>query len=109
MSPVVYVVILVPPKPVVTVGSDNETELPKATAPPPDNPVPAVTVTDELARLALVMPAVPERLELVRLDMVLLAAEIVLLVRVSDPANVAKVPVVGNVTPVVPETVSVVA
>ena len=31
------------------------------------------------------------------------------MVKVSDPANVAKVPVVGSVTPVVPETVNVVA
>ena len=33
----------------------------------------------------------------------------VLLVRVSEPAKVASVPVVGSVTPVVPETVNVVA
>jgi hypothetical protein len=32
----------------------------------------------------------------------------VLLVRVSEPAKVANVPVVGSVTPVVPETVNVV-
>jgi hypothetical protein len=33
----------------------------------------------------------------------------VLLVRVSEPAKVARVPVVGSVTPVAPETVNVVA
>jgi len=33
----------------------------------------------------------------------------VLFVRVSEPAKVANVPVVGSVTPVVPETVNVVA
>ena len=33
----------------------------------------------------------------------------VLLVKVSEPAKVAKVPVVGSVTPVAPETVKVVA
>jgi hypothetical protein len=33
----------------------------------------------------------------------------VLLVKVSEPAKVARVPVVGSVTPVVPETVNVVA
>ena len=42
-------------------------------------------------------------------DKVLLPKAIVLLVRVSVPAKVANVPVVGSVTPVVPETVNVVA
>ena len=39
------------------------------------------------------------------LDMVLLEPLIVLLVRVSEPANVANVPVVGSVTAVLPESV----
>src|SRR5579884_2988015 len=56
---------------------------PRETEPPPDKPLPAVTVTDEFARLALEMAAVPERLALVIPEMVFEAAEIVLLVKVS--------------------------
>src|SRR5439155_759442 len=66
---------------------------PRATAPPPDNPVPAVTVTDEFARFALVIPAVPERLLLVKPEMVFDPAAIVLLVKVSVlflPTNVSE-------------------
>ena len=56
---------------------------PKLTDPPPDKPLPAVTVTDEFARLALEMAAVPERLALDNPEIVFEAAEIVLLVKVS--------------------------
>jgi len=55
-----------------------------------------------LARLALVIPAVPERLALVIPEIVLFPATIVLLVRISPPARVASVPVVGSVTEVAP-------
>lgn len=47
-------------------GKDNAVVPPRDTDPPPLNPVPAVTDSEELARFALVMPAEPERLELVR-------------------------------------------
>ncbi len=39
----------------VTPAFDIVTELPNDTAPPPDNPVPAVTVTELFASCALVM------------------------------------------------------
>ncbi len=42
------------------------TEPPNATSPPPESPVPAETVSEELARFALVMPAEPERFALVK-------------------------------------------
>ena len=48
--------------------------------------------------MAFVIPAVPERLLLVKPVIVLDPAAIVLLVRVSVPARVASVPVVGKVT-----------
>ena len=103
----VYVVILVPPKPVVTVGRDNETELPRATAPPPESPVPAVTVTLELARLAFAI-AVPFQLPVVivhtvaisvptSLDAAILPANIPL-VTFKAPMVVAKLPVPEPVT-----------
>lgn len=60
------------------------------------------------ARLASVIPAVPDRLELVRPEMVLEAAAMVLLDNVSLPARVASVPEVGSVTEVVLVDVSVV-
>ena len=56
------------------------------------------TVIVLLAKLAFVIPAVPERLLLVKPVIVLDPAAIVLLVRVSVPARVASVPVVGKVT-----------
>lgn len=48
----------------------------------------AVPLMVELARLALVIPAVPERLELVRPEIVLFPATIVLLVKVWVPSMV---------------------
>ncbi len=56
--------------------------LPKLTLPPPDSPVPEVIVTEEFAKLALVIPAVPERLLLVIFVIVLSVALIVLPVSV---------------------------
>jgi hypothetical protein len=59
-------------------------------------------VTSLLARLALVMPAVPLKLPLVKPVIVLLPADIVFPVKVSVPSRVAKTPVNGNVTVVAP-------
>ena len=56
------------------------------------------TVIVLLAKLAFVIPAVPERLLLVKPVIVLDPAAIVLLVRVSVPARVASVPDTGKVT-----------
>ena len=64
-------------------------------------------VTAELAKFALLIPAVPERLALVNPEIVLEPAAIVLFVSVSAPANVARVPEVGRVTEVVPVVVKV--
>jgi len=76
----------------------------------PDKPVPIVSVAKlepseipeivEFAKFAFVIPAVPERLLLVKPLIVLEPAAIVLLVKVSVPASVARVPVVGRVTAV---------
>src|SRR5438309_509890 len=66
---------------------------PRATAPPPERPVPAATVTDELARLALVIPAVPDKLAFVKPLIVLEEAAMVLFVNVSvlfRPTNVSE-------------------
>ena len=71
------------------------------------NVVPIVTAL--LARFPLLMPAVPLKLPLVNPVIVLLPAEIVLFVNVSAPANVANVPVVGNVKVVAPPVVSVIS
>lgn len=77
-------VVTVSPVPAVTVPAKlgleatfNVTEPPNETDPPVVRLVPAVTVKLELARLALVIPAEPERLELVRPVMVLEPAAIV--------------------------------
>jgi hypothetical protein len=52
------IVVAFPYVPAVpTPGRDSVTVPPKATAPPPDNPVPAVTVSPELARAALAIAA----------------------------------------------------
>jgi hypothetical protein len=56
---------------------------PRETAPPPANGPVVFTVTDELAKLALVIPAVPERFALVNPVIVFDPADIVLLVKVS--------------------------
>jgi hypothetical protein len=64
-------------------------------------------VTVELAKFALVIPAVPERLALTNPEIVLEPAAIVLFVSVSAPAKVANVPEVGRVTEVVPLAVNV--
>jgi hypothetical protein len=66
-------------------------------------------VTAELARLALLIPAVPERLALTNPEIVLEPAAIVLFVSVSALAKVANVPEVGKVTEVVPLAVNVTA
>jgi hypothetical protein len=166
-APVALVFVLKPLLVVraVTPALVKVTVPPNDTAPPPDIPVPAVTVIELLAKLALVIPAVPLKLLLVKPLIVFEPAAIVLLVRVSvvalptsvsdaagktkvvvpavavattvvvpevdplnaapvppivgrvrvllvkvsEPANVAKVPVVGNVTEVVAVAVSVVA
>ena len=74
--------------------------------PPKDiNVVPIVTAL--LARFALVIPAVPLKLPFVKPVIVLNPASIVLFVNVSDPANVANVPPVGNVTVVAPVVLNV--
>ena len=65
------------------------------------------TVTELFAKFALVIPAVPERLLLVKPEIVFEPAAIVLLVRVSEPARVAKVPVVGSVNEVLAVAVKV--
>ena len=62
----------------------------------------------ELAKLALLIPADPERLLLVNPLIVFEPAAIVLFVNVSEPARVAKVPVVGRVTEVLAVAVKVV-
>ena len=62
---------------------------------------------DMVAKFASVMPAVPDKFAFVNPVIVLLAAAIVLLVKVSAPAKVATVPVVGKVTFVAPVDVSV--
>ena len=56
---------------------------PSDTAPPPESPVPEDIVIEELARLAFVIPADPDKLSFVRLSIVFTVAEIVLLVKVS--------------------------
>jgi hypothetical protein len=66
---------------------------PRLTAPPPETPVPALMVTAELARLALEMPADPDRLEFVSPEIVLDPATIVLFVSVSKVACPTKVSV----------------
>ena len=63
-------------------------------------PPSAVPLMVEFRRFALVIPAVPERLELVIPVIVLLLATIVLLVSAPPPASVARVPVVGSITDV---------
>ena len=65
---------------------------------PPKDTVTPLYVTDELVRLALPM-----------LLNVVLAPDIVLLVNVSEPDNVANVPEVGSVTLVTPVAVNVMA
>jgi hypothetical protein len=55
---------------------------PSANAPPPPNGPVVLTVTEELARFALVIPAVPERFAFVKPVIVLLPAAIVLFVNV---------------------------
>ena len=57
---------------------------PNATEPPPASPLPAETVTDELARLALVMPADPDKLAFVKPEIVFEPAAIV--APVIDPS-----------------------
>ena len=59
------------------------------------------------AKLAFVIAAEPERFALAKPEIVLLPAAMVLLVKTSLPASVARVPAVGSVTPVVLERVSV--
>ena len=55
----------VPEAKLVTPAFANVTELPSETAPPPDMPVPAVTVTEELVNAALAMPLkVPPKVKL---------------------------------------------
>ena len=74
-----------------------------------DNPDNVVALAP---RLIEVVPTVTElfvKLALAMLDNVLELPLIVLLVNVSEPANVANVPVVGNVTLVVAVEVKVVA
>lgn len=66
-------------------------------------------VTVELAKFALVIPAVPERLALINPEIVLEPAAIVLFVSVSALAKVANVPEVGSVTEVVALAVNVTA
>ncbi len=83
-------------------GSDKVTALPKVTSPPPLKPVPAVIVIEELAKLALVIPADPDKLALIKLEMVLEATSIVLLVKISVPVKVERVPAVGRMTEVAP-------
>lgn len=56
---------------------------PREIVAPPESPVPVETIIDELARFAFVIPAVPERLEFVNPEIVLLPAAMVLLVSVS--------------------------
>src|SRR5882724_2179676 len=56
---------------------------PSETIPPPDKPVPVEIVSDEFARLAFVMPAVPDKFAFVNPETVFEAAVIVLLVSVS--------------------------
>ncbi len=63
-------------------------ELPNETDPPPESPVPVVTVRDEFAKFALVIPAEPERLVFVKPVIVFDPAAIVLLVRLSAVAVV---------------------
>ena len=85
----------------------------------PDRPVPIVKA---LVAVAVIVPDAPKatveplnvtellvKLPFAMLDSVLLEPLIVLLVRVSDPANVDNVPVVGKVTAVVAVAVRVVA
>lgn len=57
-------------------------EPPKDTAPPPPKGEEVLMVTEELAKLALVIPAEPDKLALVRPEIVLEPAAMVLLVRV---------------------------
>ena len=91
----------------VTPALVRETELPRATLPPPDNPAPAVIVTEELARLALAM-AVPFQVPDVivptvaisvptNLEAAILPASIAL-VTLKAPMVVAKLPVPDPVT-----------
>jgi hypothetical protein len=64
-------------------------------------------VTAELAKLAFVIPAVPERLASTNPEIVLEPAAIVLFVSVSALAKVDNVPEVGKVTEVMPVVVKV--
>jgi hypothetical protein len=64
-------------------------------------------VTALFARFALLIPAVPLKFASVNPVIVFDPAAIVLFVKVSVPANVAKVPVTGKVTFVAPVVVSV--
>lgn len=77
-------VVTVRPVPAVTVPAKlglatifSIVEPPSETEPPPDRLVPAVTVRELFARLALLIPAEPDRLLFVRPEMVLEPAEIV--------------------------------
>ena len=96
----------------------NETELPKATEPPPDNPSPAVTVIDELDNFELAMDPASSSLEtpeslivtapLVTEKLSVLNEAIPLLVEVaSSPAIVIVVPVAEVSIPSPPATVKV--
>ena len=79
---------------------------PKESDPPPVKIPDELMVTLELARLALVIPAVPDKLALVRPEMVLLPAAMVLLVKVSVVALPTYVSVPWKVkVPVVPANV----
>ena len=64
---------------------------------------------DMVAKLASVIPAVPDKFVFVNPEIVFEPAAIVLFVNVSDPAKVDKVPVVGKVIFVAAELTNVVA
>jgi hypothetical protein len=64
-------------------------------------------VTALFAKFALLIPAVPLKFPFVKPVIVLLPAAIVLLVKISAPANVANVPPVGKVNVVAPVVLSV--
>ena len=63
--------------------TDKVPVLPSEIVPPPVKPAPDVTPNDEFAKLALVIPAEPDKLLFVKPEIVLLPAVIILLVNVS--------------------------
>ena len=89
-------VISVPFK-VVEIPVPPNTDIPEPKEILVDDEVSSLIVIEEFAKFAFVIPALPDNIEFVIPEIVLLPATIVLFVNASEPPNVAKLPSVNAV------------